>query len=78
MPRGVAQDELPRSGLTGLRWRQRGGGGTWVVSLAVPKQFRDPVVNRAGNALTRLERPTGTDSLKQVKELDPKLMSQLR
>jgi integrase len=78
VPRGVAQDELPRSGLPGLRWRQRGGGGTWVVSLAVPKQFRDRVVNRAGNPLTRLERSTGTDSLKQAKELYPKLMSQLR
>ena len=78
VPRGRARDELPRSGLPGLRWRQRGGGGTWVVSLAVPKPLRDRVVNRAGKALTRLERSTGTDSLKQAKEHYPAVMSQLR
>jgi hypothetical protein len=49
-----------------------------VVSLAVPLSLRDRVVNRAGKALTRLERSTGTDSLKRAKELYPGLMSQLR
>jgi hypothetical protein len=36
------------------------------------------VVNREGKALTRLERSTGTDSLKQAKEIYPAVMSQLR
>lgn len=46
--------------------------------MAVRKQLRDRVVNRQGKPLTRLERSTGTDSLKLAKELYPKLMSQLR
>lgn len=81
MPRGRFNNAKPQSGLPGLIWRQRGkqgDGGTWVVSLAVPKALQSRVVNRAGKPLTRLERTTGTDSLKRAKELYPAVMSQLR
>jgi integrase len=81
VPRGRFNNAKPQSGLPGLIWRQRGkqgDGGSWVVSLAVPKPLQSRVVNRAGKALTRLERTTGTDSLKQAKELYPAVMSQLR
>ena len=81
MPRGRFNNAKPQSGLPGLIWRQRGkqgDGGSWVVSLAVPKPLQSRVVNRAGKALTRLERTTGTDSLKLAKELYPAVMSKLR
>jgi len=78
MPRAYPSNEPRHSGLPGLRWRQRGNGGTWVVSLAVPTALRDRVVNSKGKSLTRLERSTGTDSLKLAKERYPKLMTQLR
>lgn len=78
VPRANPSNERRRSGLPGLRWRQRGSGGTWVVSLAVPMALRGRVVNSKGKPLARLERSTGTDSLKLAKELYPKLMSQLR
>lgn len=70
-----------QSGIPGLIWRQRGkqvDGGSWVVSLAVPKPLQSRVVNRAGKPLTRLERSTGTDSIKQARELYPAIRSQLQ
>ena len=78
MPRGRFNKAKPQSGLPGLLWRQRGGGGCWVVSLAVPRHLQSRVVNRAGKPLTRLERTTGTDSLKPAKELYPGLLSELK
>ena len=78
MPRGRFNKAKPQSGLPGLLWRQRGGGGCWVVSLAVPRELQPRVVNRAGKPLARLERTTGTDSLKLAKELYPRLLSELK
>ncbi len=49
-----------------------------MVSLAVPRHLQPRVVNRAGKPLTRLERTTGTDSLKLAKELYPGLLSGLK
>lgn len=49
-----------------------------MVSLAVPRHLQPRVVNRSGKPLTRLERTTGTDSLKLAKELYPGLLSELK
>lgn len=78
MPRGRFSKDTPKSGLPGLLWRQRGNGGSWVVSLAVPRHLQHRVVNRAGKPLTRLERTTGTDSLKLAKELYPGILCGLK
>lgn len=78
VPRGRFNKAKPQSGLPGLLWRQRGNGGSWVVSLAVPRHLQPRVVNRSGKPLTRLERTTGTDSLKLAKELYPGLLSELK
>lgn len=78
MPRGRFSEDKPQSGLPGLLWRQRGNGGCWIVSLAVPRHLQSRVVNRAGKPLTRLERTTGTDSLKLAKELYAGLLSGLK
>lgn len=81
MPRGRFNTAKPQSGVPGLNWRQRGkqgDGGSWVVSLAVPKPLQSLVVNKVGRPLTRLERSTGTDSLKRAKQSYPAVMSQLR
>ena len=59
----------PQSGIPGLIWRQRGGGGSWVVCLNVPTSMRGRVVSSTGKPLTRLERSTGTDSLSLAKKL---------
>ena len=76
--RGRFSKDTPKSGLPGLLWRQRGNGGSWIVSLAVPRHLQHRVVNRAGKPLTRLERTTGTDSLKLAKELYPGILSELK
>ena len=46
--------------------------------MAVPRHLQPRVVNRSGKPLTRLERTTGTDSLKLAKELYPGLLSELK
>ena len=68
----------PQSGIPGLIWRQRGGGGSWVVCLNVPIAMRGRVVSSTGKPLTRLERSTGTDSLSLAKKLYADVMSGLR
>jgi len=78
VPRGRFSRDTPKSGLPGLLWRQRGNGGSWIVSLAVPRHLQHRVVNRAGRPLTRLERSAGTDSLKLAKELYPGILSELK
>ena len=73
------KEPKPQSGIPGLLWRQRGEkGGVWVVSLGVPKDMQQRVVNRNGKPLTRLERSLGTDSLSKAKHLYPAAMSGLK
>ena len=73
-----SKNPKPQSGIPGLIWRQRGGGGSWVVCLNVPIAMRGRVVSSTGKPLTRLERSTGTDSLSLAKKLYADVMSGLR
>ena len=73
-----SKNPKPQSGIPGLIWRQRGSGGSWVVSLNVPIAMRGRVVSSTGKPLTRLERSTGTDSLSLAKKRYADVMSFLR
>ena len=55
--RGRFANDLPTSGLPGLRYRR--DTKTWVVSLNVPTRLRGLLRNARNRPLTRLERSTG-------------------
>ena len=75
----MPSDPKKKSGLPGLTWRQgRGVDGTWVVVVSVPKEHQNKVANAKGNPLGRLQRSTGTSSLRLAKQRFPQIHAALK
>ena len=75
----MPSDPKKKSGLPGLTWRQgRGVDGTWVVVVSVPKEHQNKVVNAKGSPLGRLQRSTGTSSLRLAKQRFPQIHAALK
>jgi integrase len=76
MARGRHSDELPQSGMPGLRFRR--DTQTWVVNLPVPTHLRGITKNVNGRPLTRLERTTGERDLERAKRAYPAIYAALQ
>jgi len=75
MAKGRFSNDLPQSGLPGLRFRR--DTQMWVVSLPVPTSLRASLKNTRGKPLTRLERSTGERDEGRARRSYPKLLAQL-
>ena len=75
MAKGRFSNDLPQSGLPGLRFRR--DTQMWVVSLPVPTSLRATLKNRQGKPLTRLERSTGERDEARARRAYPKFLAEL-
>ena len=75
MAKGRFSNDLPQSGLPGLRFRR--DTQMWVVSLPVPTSLRATLKNTRGKPLTRLERSTGERDEGRARRAYPKLLAEL-
>ncbi|WP_398329577.1 tyrosine-type recombinase/integrase [Vulcanococcus sp.] len=75
MAKGRFSNDLPQSGLPGLRFRR--DTQMWVVSLPVPTSLRATLRNARGKPLTRLERSTGERNEGRARRAYPKLLAEL-
>ena len=75
MAKGRFSNDLPQSGLPGLRLRR--DTQMWVVSLPVPTSLRATLRNARGKPLTRLERSTGERDEARARRAYPKLLAEL-
>ncbi len=75
MAKGRFSNDLPQSGLPGLRFRR--DTQMWVVGLPVPTSLRATLRNARGKPLTRLERSTGERDEARARRAYPKLLAEL-
>lgn len=75
MAKGRFANDLPQSGLPGLRYRR--DTGMWVVGLPVPTSLRATLRNSQGKPLTRLERSTGERDEARARRAYPTVLQAL-
>ena len=75
MAKGRFSNDLPQSGLPGLRFRR--DTQMWVVSLPVPTSLRATLKNARGKPLTRLERSTGERDEARARRAYPRVLQEL-
>ena len=75
MAKGRFANDLPQSGLPGLRFRR--DTQMWVVGLPVPTSLRATLRNTRGKPLTRLERSTGERDETRARRAYPRVLQEL-